>query len=365
MRSARVAVVAIVLVGAGCSFPDYSVVDDVGPAVDSTVEDVTVDTADGGVDTADASDAEVLADTGEADATDADATDGDATDGEVGDATVCAPVRKLNFPIGAPIKLTCTSAPLIDIPVTGAGGFAFARANLQLQHAVLPAVSYAWNATVEVGAADADQISFGIGDDVCPGAKVNKVAAGYGHLATGSNHVVLHLLQAASPCVAGTLTLLAGSSIDVWVEDDSPDCQKKSIAVASYYKTAGTTTTFDWPATTPTTILTQKIDTAAADTSLLSFTTVEGTPTLNPNTSCGTESATLTMQTMFDGVVQSTVKLPVPASTGVGHLVLDASKDAKVTAGGHSVQLQVAKSFVAKTSTGGCCGDAMIALVRE
>ncbi len=354
---------SLALSESGCTFPDYAVVDDAGPTNDSRIDDAGDGSADVGTDVS-----LEAGDGGDA-ATDGDVGDvgdvGDAESGEAGDATGCAPVRKLNFPIATAVKLGCTSAPVIDLPIPGGGGFAFARANLQLQHSGLPKAVYSWTATVEVGEADTDQIAFAIGDTICPTTKATKVAAGYGHLTSASSHVIVQLFEGATSCIAGTLTLLAGSSVDVWIEDDSPACQKKSIAVASYYKTSGLTTTFDWPVTTTATILTQKIDTAAADGSLLTFTTVEGTPTVNPNTTCGSESSSLTMQTTLDGVSLSIVKGLVPASTGQGHLVLDASHEGKVTAGGHSVALQVAKSFVSKVTTGGCCGDAMIALVRE
>jgi hypothetical protein len=86
----------------------------------------------------------------------------------------------------------------------------------------------------------------------------------------------------------------------------------------------------------------------------------------------GTEAATLVMQTALDGSIVATRSDVVPASQGMGHVVLfsspgtqDADEVRMVGAGTHGATLRVGANFVGTTTTGGCCGDGAIAVVRE
>jgi hypothetical protein len=352
----------VVAASFGCTFPDYTV---------TTTEDTEVSLDDADVSTP------IDGTTTDAPSSDADARDatidGDApkTDADADGGAGC-PVTQLNFAFPTtPVKLSCTSSVILDVALpAGTEGMAFARANLTLKHASLPSIPYHWAAKLEVGANDLDQIAFPSGDDLCAGATAGKVVGGYGRINAANLHVHLTGVQSATLCSTGTVTVDPSSSIDVWVESTRPDCVGKSIVVASYMKTAGTTTPWDWPiGTTPTAILTAKIATAASDTSLVTMAMIEGTAATNPNTSCGSEVATLTVKTTLDGATLSTTKQPVPATPGggEGHLLLDTFHQAPESAGVHTVQLLAGRDFItSKVTTGGSTGgDALLAIVRK
>ena len=345
----------------GCTFPDYTVTT---PPDDTTTPP---DDADA-IATTDSPSSDAALD---GDATDA-ASDGDAssdseTDAEAGSG--CAPVLQRNFPLTTAYKLNCTSGTVLDVTLpAGTEGFAFARANLTLTHAALPKISYNWTAKVEVGATDTDQIAFSSGDDVCPGVTAGRVVGGFGRLTATNAHVKLTAMQSATLCTVGALTLETSSSIDVWVEDPRPECAGKSIVIASYLKLVGPASpVWDWPLTTAAApILTAKIETTPADTSLVAVAMIEGTAVTNPNTTCGTETATLTVHTTLDGSVLNTSQLKMPATSGAGHLLLDTFHQAPTPAGVHTLQLTAGRDFAtSKVSTGGTGGDAMLAIIRK
>jgi hypothetical protein len=92
---------------------------------------------------------------------------------------------------------------------------------------------------------------------------------------------------------------------------------------------------------------------------------IEGTPHTNPNTTCGSEAATLVMQTVVDGAILDTVKDVVPASGGMGHLVLSSGNTKMVPAGKHTIDLLAGSNFTGRVTTGGCCGDGTIIAIRR
>jgi hypothetical protein len=348
----------IVIAVSGCTFPDYAVtgIDDAtfpgddADAFSSIDGDLTDGRADG-----DARDSSTIGDST--------ARDGDA------DAAAGCPVTQLNFTFPSAVKLDCASSTILDVTLpAGTAGLAFARANLTLTHAPIPAVSYHWSAKLEVGADDPERIAFSSGDDLCPGVTTAKVVGGYGKVDAANAHVRLGAFQAAAAlCLNGTITVAASSSIDVWIESARPECVGKSIVVASYLELVGPGSVWDWPlGATPAPILTAKIETAASDSSLVTMAMIQGTATTNPNTTCGSETAKLTAQTTLDGTALSTVQQPIPATSGAGHLLLDTFNQGPAKAGVHTVQLVAGRDFIgSKVTTGGTGGDAMLALVRK
>ena len=78
------------------------------------------------------------------------------------------------------------------------------------------------------------------------------------------------------------------------------------------------------------------------------------------------------METALDGAAMEYVREVVPASQGMGHRVLRTSTDVNelrpVGPGSHVASLLVATDFVEpdgySVTTGGCCGDGEIALIR-
>jgi hypothetical protein len=158
----------------------------------------------------------------------------------------------------------------------------------------------------------------------------------------------------------------------MWVEDDAPDCSGKDIAFGSYYAANGFTTLYDW--TTSYTALpgvSASLTTEGPNEKLRVLGVVEGSPSLDPNTTCGAEVATIDMQTALDGMTMVYLKETVPASQGMGHRVLFTSLDGQeiryVRPGLHTASLLVASDFLIASqpvTTGGCCGDGEVALIR-
>jgi len=239
-----------------------------------------------------------------------------------------------------------------------------------VQHGGGNAVTHFWNLSIRVGApVDA----YGLGDDVCPGTSSTRGNLGFGTLTDTADQVQLVGFSGAAPCTPGTLQVLAGAVLDVWVEDPAPGCAGNDIAFGSYYATNGVTEYYDWttsftqlPGTTAT------IATTGASEQLRVLGVVEGTPEMDPDTTCGSEVATVDLETALDGATMSTQRQVVPASQGEGHRVMYTSSDVDelraVTPGSHTASLQVASDFVEPAgsfvTTGGCCGDGDVALIR-
>ncbi len=284
-------------------------------------------------------------------------------DGRLEAGSPCAPLH-LSFPLGAAVPLACdASAPRVVLQVQlPAAGRALARANLQVRHvgAPLSTVIHFWSARVEVGS---PVLAYAVGDDVCPGVTSQRTNLGLGTVAAGGVvRVLAH--QGASPCIEGALQVEAGSSLEVWLESTAAACSGRMLRARSYYQTAGVTQLWEWPTST-TAILGESLQTEGAAEKLRVLAVIEGTPQLNPNPSCGAEAATLVAQTLLDGAVLATVTDVVPASQGMGHLVLSLDAVKTVAAGVHKAELLAGKNFLGQVTTGGCCGDAVLALVRE
>jgi hypothetical protein len=75
------------------------------------------------------------------------------------------------------------------------------------------------------------------------------------------------------------------------------------------------------------------------------------------------------MQTTLDGQIMATITGVVPPGAGMGHLVLNTFGDGQeisyVGPGTHVARLLAGSNFFGWVTTGGCCGDATVALLRE
>lgn len=272
----------------------------------------------------------------------------------------CQPVQTFSFTTPADVALACNAdaaKTILDVPIP-ARGRALGRFTVKVRHTGSSSVIHFWNARVEVGAIE---LAHGLGDDVCPGSRATRANLGVGRIDDTHPRVKVMSYQGSSPCTNGALVIEAGSKLDVWVED--PTCEKRDIAVASYYATAGFTAYWEWP-TMMAKVISTSIDTEPGD-KLRVLGVIEGTPHTNPNTTCGAEAATLVMQTAIDGAILSTQKEIVPASGGMGHLVLSTDTEKEVAAGKHTIDLLAGANFTSRVTTGGCCGDGTIVAIRS
>jgi hypothetical protein len=70
-------------------------------------------------------------------------------------------------------------------------------------------------------------------------------------------------------------------------------------------------------------------------------------------------------QTSVVWAIVATTQDVVPASQGMGHLVLSTETTQPVNPGSHTAALLAGSNFsTTMTTTGGCCGDAIVAAVR-
>ena len=289
------------------------------------------------------------------------------TDLDIDTSTECGPVTTFSYTLAAPVALACDagSARVVFDVTVPAHGQALARANLIIRHqgAGITPVIHFWNARVVVGT---PELAYGIGDDVCPGVSVSRTNLGYGRLSAEADHVQVLSYQGSSPCTDGALTIEPGSTLDVWVESPEPECRERGIVVRSFYQMVDTDTNvyWVWP-TLMAEVLSATFETTEASENARVLAVIEGTPWENPNSICGSEAATLVLQTALDGATLSTVRDVVPASSGMGHLVLAADAEVEVFAGAHEVSLLAGSNFDRYVTTGGCCGDATLAVIRE
>jgi hypothetical protein len=280
----------------------------------------------------------------------------------------CRPVRRFTFTSSSTTPLGCdqnAGATVLDavVPVLGR---AVGRARFTVRHTGTGDTHF-WNARVAVGDGS---IAYGIGDDVCPGSTSQRSNIGFGTLAAGARHASVIAYEGSSTCIPGALEIEAGATLEVWVEDPRPACRGLDIAISDHYSASGLTNAYSWQTNMePIPNVAATLTTTAPSETLRVIGTVEGTPLEDPNRTCGSEAATLVMQTTLDGDLMATTTDPVPASQGMGHLVLATSGDQNelrsVTPGEHSAAIMVGANFTGPVTTGGCCGDGTVVLIRE
>jgi hypothetical protein len=293
-----------------------------------------------------------------------------ASDGASDAAAGCQPVQHFAFTSTTTVPLGCDANTPIAIMTASipATGRAVARGTFTIHHTGANAVTHFWNVAVSVGT---PMYAFGLGDDVCPGTTSTRANLGFGTLAAANPQVTLLGHEGAAPCTPGTLEVEAGAQLEVWVED--PACAGADLAFGSYYGANGYTTLYDW--TTSFTALpgaAASLATTAPSEDMRVLAVVEGSPGLDPNTTCGNEVSTVDLETQLDGAVMTYQRQVVPASQGMGHRVMYTSGDVDeiraMTPGMHTAALFVASDFVEPSgysvTTGGCCGDGEIALIR-
>jgi hypothetical protein len=97
---------------------------------------------------------------------------------------------------------------------------------------------HGWSAQTSIGdPAFAGAISYGVGEDLCPGEVLSKRWLMFGNLGAGKDRIRVDAAQyRSSACNNGVVAVKAGSTLEVWVEDPLPACQGKDIRAASYFQ---------------------------------------------------------------------------------------------------------------------------------
>jgi hypothetical protein len=288
---------------------------------------------------------------------------GDAPSGEAENhsrlADTCQPPRAYQYVLGLDEwkTLACgADTTIFDVAIPDRGR-ALARVTLAYSNNAA-AQTYFWSTAVAVGR---EIVSFYNGDDVCPGTYRVRSTMGYGELDDQDARVVVRSHQGSSPCSDGTVSVFSGGYLDVWVEDAS--CPGQDIMVASFYRDTGVGPLYSWQTTmAPLNQLVVERHAGRSRYHLLG--SVEGTPNPDPNTVCGQESATLVSQlTAGGGIVAQTIDT-IPASQGMGHLVLATEATVDAPLGTTLVSHDVGSNTSAPVTTGGCCGDGMLAVIE-
>jgi hypothetical protein len=317
--------------------------------------------------------------------------DGGSSGGNDGGSSgpACAPVKHYTFTLNNDVGLYCEcnkTKPYwkdcpnqktfqdgfktifnVNIP---AQGYAVARANLLVRHLGKGAKSHFWNSRVTVGK---DEFTHGIGDDLCHGeVRGSRMNIGYGVLGKTSPTVTVRVKQGSTGCWSGIVEVVKGSKLEVWVEDPRPQCQKKQILVQSYRMTTNGTTYFKWQQYHWKTIL-QKSITTKKQTAARLISVIQATTHWNPNDTCGKKTAKVQIMTHLGKKTVIKTK-PLPATQGMGQLVMNDDFTVTLPAGTHAATLSVNQlhttpkkinptSTQTGTTTGGCCGDGYLVAI--
>lgn len=226
---------------------------------------------------------------------------------------------------------------------------------------------YFWAAAVVVGNPLA---SYALGDDICPQFYTNvKQVLGYGTLTATNSTVRALAYQGASPCLSGQVGVWSGAYLDVWVEDDKTECVGQDLSYSSVYMTRGTApeNAYVWK-TNMATAVSLPITKVENRSSIRVLTSVEGTPDVNPNNVCGQEAATLVLQSTVAGSISATSIRAIPASMGMGHLVLSTESQTALSNLPRTFKVNLdlgTNTSMSRIFTGGCCGDGVIATIQE
>ena len=155
-------------------------------------------------------------------------------------AASCQPVRKYSYTLASDVALSCSpnSVTVFRISVPDRGRF-LARANLRVRGTgTVPELVHGWSARwSSLGDPGfSSKIGYAAGEDLCAGETRSKDMLGYGKL-DAANHSVSLAVHAyrSTNCENKAVTIGAGSSLDLWVEDSSPSCEGRDIAAFSYF----------------------------------------------------------------------------------------------------------------------------------
>lgn len=151
----------------------------------------------------------------------------------------CKAPRHYSYSISQLTSLYCNS--YIDlfnttIPDKGRAVAIFRGSIFNYQAAGRPYAIHSWSGYASIGGGGR-VIASGSGESICGQQYGTVQLMSYGELTEGSQNLSVKLQQyVSSGCSNGSLAVMPGATIDVWVEDDHPDCVGKSIVANSYFR---------------------------------------------------------------------------------------------------------------------------------
>jgi hypothetical protein len=278
------------------------------------------------------------------------------------DTTTCVAPRRYSYtiPSGATLGCANVNAPddgfrdLLHVTVPDTGqAVARVTARFNNQNAL---ATYYWAAYALVGA---PTFSGQAGDDICPGTTTpDKTVLAAGSLSAGAQDVHVFAVQGSAPCLDDQV-VTEGGTLDIWVEDPSPQCMGVDLGIIDHRDL------YNW-----TTSMTEMISLAVPSTlgrsRILVLSSVEGSPAQDPNTVCGQEAATGVAQVVL-GTQVDTVTGAFPASQGMGHLVFAPSLDVAYSPSELNARLLVGSNTGLTTvfSGGPSSGGGILAFVKQ
>jgi hypothetical protein len=194
-----------------------------------------------------------------------------------------------------------------------------------------------------------------------------KQVLGYGVLTDAAPRVKVMAYQGASSCVDGRLVNWTGGYLDVWVED--PNCPGQDIIVRSHRRDLGLDNAYWW-APEFSDYLSASVTTTTDRSRLRLLAGVVGSPLQAPKPLCTSPEParnTLRGRVMVDQYLNSEVSGSIPASMGMGHLVLSSDSTSYPALGPHSIRWQLREeidtgSVVTGNAGGG--GGGMLMILR-
>lgn len=281
-------------------------------------------------------------------------------------ASACVPVRYYRFRVAREVAMYCVVSsatnerPVLDVDIPDTGN-AVARATLSVRQGTSNRTIHFWGARVAIGDR---RLQHAAGDDLYPGATFRgKTVVGAGTLLPNNRRLLVTGYSGAQGCVSGLVSVLPESVAEVWVE--SPNCRGRDIAMANLYANVGTKTLWYWPTSAMAPAVTTSFDVQPRHRMVEVIGAIEGSPVGN------TVPAHMYSQVTVDalGILDTRKDIPLIGSGGgMMHLVLGPQRlinrrRTPLADGIHRFHLQAGKAFLARTSTGGCCGDATLAVV--
>jgi hypothetical protein len=228
-----------------------------------------------------------------------------------------------------------------------------------------------YGASVNVGS---PVYSEATGENICGGEWTNpyRQFLGYGKIGPTNNTIKVNSYTYGDACSNSDMIVWSGAFLEVWVEDAAPECQKKDIVFNNYYTDVASRNygnplveTYNWQ-NNYTPIASTTVAKNPNRTNFRTLTTIESSPTISPNTTCGAAGNKVYLKQVVNNSTAGEQSRPIPASQGQGHRLLDLDILSSIVNLPSLVQVrtEIKKDFYQMTTTGGCCGDSATAIIQ-
>lgn len=272
----------------------------------------------------------------------------------------CKPPRHYQFTLGQDVPFGCDSTfagrTVLFNPRINDAGSALARAELKIKNNY--SISAGWSAHAYLGAGGG--IDYDMADNIAPGDARWKTVLGSAQLTPGSQNVrVSGYNYNGLGCVTGGMTVLAESRLDVWVEDERPECKGKYLGLKSLHQ-SGDGGLVAWDAE----LLTIDIPPSADSSEMLIMSSVEGT--INP---CAAGSLHSQTSTPFHSLIGERSSGTISVGPGMCHTAVATSNwvsySPSVTRASLHVMKNVGSPVYSGGRGGGSGGEAWIGFVKK